>query len=259
MSGLAVSVSASGRGAAVGGCTYSGPQCRATTTTSAPPALARLASARMRVGLMRFTCQGSPAGLLRPFNPYAYDSIATLVPRTSNVSTVRASAADRAEPVCRRPSASKVSSVRSIPEVPASILWLLAVLHASYPVATSAGPISGGTVKLGYPWYGPPSGASGVSRWQSARSAPDTMAFCPASSGRKSKSDADPPAFASARAWSHNGGCSSTSPVITNVTQASAAQGIADPGAAVDADAEAVTVGLGRPVLLVRPVLRPPG
>ena len=51
---------------------------------------------------MMFTCHGSPAGLLRPLSPYAYDSIATFVPRTSKVSTLRASAAERAEPVCRR-------------------------------------------------------------------------------------------------------------------------------------------------------------
>src|ERR671914_1204379 len=53
---------------------------------------------------------------------------------------------------------------------PASSEWFDAVLHASHPVERMALARDGGVRKLGYPCTGP--GTSGVSTWQSARSAP---------------------------------------------------------------------------------------
>ena len=62
---------------------------------------------------------------------------------------VAASAGSRAEPVCRRPAASRAASVRSMPAAPRSNVWFDAVVQASKPVSTSAGTISGGTEKAG--------------------------------------------------------------------------------------------------------------
>jgi hypothetical protein len=61
-----------------------------------------------------------------------------------------------------------------------------AVEHESYPVSANARAICGGTEKSGKLENGPSAGASGVSRWQMARSADDIAGLTEASSGPKS-------------------------------------------------------------------------
>ncbi len=66
----AVTASATSRCWAFGSATYSVPQCRLTTTTSAPSSRTRWASATIRAGSISRTDQGASAGTGMPFVPY---------------------------------------------------------------------------------------------------------------------------------------------------------------------------------------------
>ena len=82
-------------------------------------------------------------------NPYVTEITPTRPCPVSITVGDAASAALRYEPVCARPAASRPSRVRRNPSVPWSMVWLLAVVHASYPTSVSAGSTCGGTENSG--------------------------------------------------------------------------------------------------------------
>ena len=77
MSGDRMSLGASACCCPLGSWLYSSPQCRATTTTSAPRRRATLASVRIRRSSMGFDRQVSPSGAGMPLKPKVYESNAT--------------------------------------------------------------------------------------------------------------------------------------------------------------------------------------
>ena len=148
----------------------------------APRRRARCASRRIGPGDAQLTLHG--CGTDWPFVTAVYERKATRTPFTRSIAVLRRARAEREVPVAFTPAPRSACRVESIPDWPASSEWFDAVLHASQPTRLTEPASAGGVWNTGYPWTGP--GTSGVSMWQSARSAPAITPRTGANSGAKS-------------------------------------------------------------------------
>lgn len=112
-------------------------------------ARAFFSAAAMALKLMRLASQGLSLGTSRPLKPKAKEIWATLTPLTSRIRGLSLSSSVRADPVCLRPSRSRVSRVRKTPSGPWSRVWFEAVEQVSYPTFLIVLAICGGTRKSG--------------------------------------------------------------------------------------------------------------
>ena len=127
----------------VGSTTASSPACMATITMSAPAARAAAALPSSSSGSRPPTSHGCSTGM--PLVPYVPVTTAIRAPLAAvKIRGWSISSGLRAAPECSTPAASKVSSVRISPAVPASTEWLEAVVHMSQPVSLIASMTCGG-------------------------------------------------------------------------------------------------------------------
>src|SRR5512143_2333963 len=211
----------SSRCAAVGSVWYSTQQWIEATTTSAPASLAACACAMIplasaALASKRLTAHGLSAGTGSPLVPYAQERCATVMnrfPAWTLYNWGRDASSGLVEvPTAPMRTSSNAPRLATMPAQLLSTMWFDAVEQPSHPCCLSAGTISGGAEKTGKPLGLVPGGATGVSMWQIARSAPEIQGSSSLHSGSMLNA---PPRLASSTTapWGR------TSPAATRVKE----------------------------------------